>query len=153
MGAHQTNGKDIDFWLGGNTIFGVSIFVANMILATHSKTFDWRYIFLLILGPISYFLFYWVGNIILINEIWHLFSNNFSMPGWSMAHGHGRMPWRRDHRAPTFFDFTCEPFTLSTGCRLDKVCLHLTAVFGRRGRCRTLLGLWSFGFWRRGASI
>jgi len=79
MGAHQTNGKDIDFWLGGNTIFGVCIFVANMILATHSKTFDWRYIFLLILGPISYFLFYWVGNVILINEIWHLFSNNFSI--------------------------------------------------------------------------
>merc|ERR1719465_390500 len=79
LGAHQTTGKDIDFWLGGNTVYGVCIFVANMILAQHSKTFEWRYIFLLILGPIAYFLFYWIANVVLVNEVWHLFRNNFSI--------------------------------------------------------------------------
>jgi hypothetical protein len=79
LGAHQTTGKDIDFWLCGMTCFGVYIFVANMILATHSKTFGWLYIFLLILGPISYFLFYWIANMVLLGEIKHLFRNNFTI--------------------------------------------------------------------------
>lgn len=79
VGAHQTDGKDIDFWIGGMTIFGVSIFVANLVLAQHSTTFEWRYIILLFLGPIAYFLFYWIVNKILPGEIDHLFANNFSI--------------------------------------------------------------------------
>lgn len=69
LGAHQTTGKDIDFWLGGMTVYGVSIFVANMILAQHSKTFEWRYILLLCLGPVLFFVFYWIGNMVLVGEI------------------------------------------------------------------------------------
>jgi len=79
LGAHQTTGKDIDFWLGGMTIFGVAIFVSNMILAQHSTTFEWRYIVLLIFGPICYFFLYWIASKILPGEISHLFINNFSI--------------------------------------------------------------------------
>jgi hypothetical protein len=79
LGAHQTTGKDIDFWLGGFTIYMVCVFVANLILAQHSMTFEWRYIFLLVLGPLSLFFFYWIGNILLVSEISYIFANNLTI--------------------------------------------------------------------------
>lgn len=61
------------------TVFGVSIFIANLVLALHSKTFEWRYIILLMLGPIGFFLFYWIANFVLVGEIQYLFVPNFSI--------------------------------------------------------------------------
>lgn len=40
------------------TTFGACVFMANFILAIHAKTFEKIGIFLLLLGPISYFFFY-----------------------------------------------------------------------------------------------
>lgn len=79
LGAHQTTGKDIDMWLGGMTVYGVAIFVANLILAQHSMTFNLFYLFLLVLGPIAYFLFYKIVSSFLVGDIMHLFENNFSI--------------------------------------------------------------------------
>lgn len=79
LGAHQTTGKDIDFWLGGFTVFMVCVLVANLILAQHSKTFEWRYILLLLIGPFCFFLVYWILSFILVSEISYLFKNNLSI--------------------------------------------------------------------------
>lgn len=56
----QTDGKATGFWVGGMTVYGVSIFVANLFLFTNAKTYEKIGIFLLSLGPIAYFLFYWL---------------------------------------------------------------------------------------------
>lgn len=78
-GVHQNNGKDVGFWVGGMTCFGCAIFLANFVLALHSKTLGWPYLFLLFLGPLSYFVFYWLLNMIMLGEITNLFVNNFSI--------------------------------------------------------------------------
>lgn len=78
-GVHQSDGKDVGLWVGGMTCFGCAIFLANFILGLHSKTYEWKYIFLLFLGPLSYFVFYWLLNMIMLDEIKGLFGNNFSI--------------------------------------------------------------------------
>jgi hypothetical protein len=74
-GVNQGDGKDIGFWVGGMTCFGCAIFLANFVLGLHSKTYEWRYIILLFLGPIAYFLFYWILNMVMLNEIRYLLAN------------------------------------------------------------------------------
>lgn len=61
------------------TTFGCAIFLANFVLALHSKTYEWRYIILLLIGPLSYFVFYWILNLVQLNDITLLFANNFSI--------------------------------------------------------------------------
>jgi len=79
IGVTRNDGKDIGLWVGGMTVFGCSIFIANFVLGLHSKTYEWRYIVLLCLGPIAYFLFYWILNIIFVGDIAYLFGANFSI--------------------------------------------------------------------------
>lgn len=78
-GVNQSDGKDIGFWIGGMTCFGCAIFLANFVLGLHSKTYEWKYIILLFLGPLSYFVFYYLLNMIMLGEITKLFGNNFSI--------------------------------------------------------------------------
>merc|ERR1712185_767178 len=61
------------------TVYMTCVFVANIVIGQHSKTFEWRYNFLIILGPLSGMLFYWIASLVLTSEISHLFANNFSI--------------------------------------------------------------------------
>lgn len=57
-GVTQSDGKDIGFWVGGMTIYGICIFVANFELAIRFHMLSWIAVVMLMLGPIAYFLFY-----------------------------------------------------------------------------------------------
>ena len=61
------------------TTYGVCIFMANFILGIQAKTYESFGIFLLSLGPIAYFLFYWILNNIFIGDIASLFAPNFAI--------------------------------------------------------------------------
>ena len=75
----QNDGKEIGLFVAGMTVYGVCIFIANFILGCNAKTYEWRGIFLLFLGPISYFFFYWLLNLIFIGDIKSSFIPNFSI--------------------------------------------------------------------------
>lgn len=61
------------------TVYGVCIFTANLKLGCNMKTFDPRGVFLLLLGPLSYFVFYWLLSNIFVGDIGSLFQPNFSI--------------------------------------------------------------------------
>lgn len=79
LGVNQNDGRDIGFWVCGMTVYGCCIFLANFILALHSKTYDKIYGVALLLGPIAYFLFYWILNLVFIGDISCLFAANFGI--------------------------------------------------------------------------
>lgn len=79
VGVNQNDGRDIGLWVGGMTVYGCCIFLANLVLGLHSKTYEWRYFVLLSLGPIAYFLFYWILNMVFIGDIAYLFVPNYSI--------------------------------------------------------------------------
>lgn len=61
------------------TVYGVCIFVANEILLAKFKTHYWFGIFMLTWGPIAYFLFYWMLNLIFTGDIKALFKPNYTI--------------------------------------------------------------------------
>lgn len=79
LGVNQNDGRDIGFWICGMTVYGCCILLANFVLALHSKTYDIIYVVTLFLGPIAYFLFYWILNLVFIGDISYLFAANFGI--------------------------------------------------------------------------
>jgi hypothetical protein len=77
--THQSDGKDIGFWVSGMLVYGVCIFVANGVLAFKQYTHTWMGTFFYILCASSYFFFYWLFSVTFKNEIAHLFIPTFSM--------------------------------------------------------------------------
>lgn len=77
--THQSDGKDIGFWVGGMLTYGVCIFVANAVLAFKHFTHYWLGTFFFFMCSSSYFLFFWLFSISFRNEIDHLFMPTFSM--------------------------------------------------------------------------
>lgn len=75
----QSDGKEIGLWVGGMTVYGVCIFIANFILGLHSKTYEKFGIFLLFLGPFAYFFFYYVLNVVFKGDIGSLFFPNYNI--------------------------------------------------------------------------
>ena len=61
------------------TVYGVCIFTANLKLGCNAQTYNPIGVFLLILGPFSYFVFYWLLSCIFIGDIGSLFWPNFSI--------------------------------------------------------------------------
>lgn len=79
LGVSKADGKELGLWIGGMTTYGICIFMANALLGIHAKTYDPFGIFLLFLGPIAYFLFYWLTNIVFVGYTSCLFANNFNI--------------------------------------------------------------------------
>lgn len=78
-GTHQSDGKDIGFWVAGMLVYGVCIFVANSVLAFKHFTHYWIGTFFFVLCTSSYFFFFWLFSISFKNEIDHLFMPTFKM--------------------------------------------------------------------------
>lgn len=79
MATHQSDGKDIGFWVAGMAVYGVCIFVANSVLAFKHYTHYWVGTFFFFMCTMSYFLFFYLFSISFTNEIGHLFIPTFSM--------------------------------------------------------------------------
>lgn len=77
--THQSDGKDIGFWVGGMLTYGVCIFVANGVLAFKHFTHTVVGTFFFIICSASYFLFFYLFSISFKNEIAHLFLPTMSM--------------------------------------------------------------------------
>lgn len=77
--THQSDGKDIGFWVGGMLVYGVCIFVANTVLAFKHFTHYWIGTFFFFICTTSYFAFFWLFSISFKNEVDHLFMPTFSM--------------------------------------------------------------------------
>lgn len=77
--THQSDGKDIGFWVAGMVVYGVCIFVANSVLAFKHYTHYWIGTFFFVMCTSSYFLFFYLFSISFKNEIGHLFIPTFSM--------------------------------------------------------------------------
>jgi magnesium-transporting ATPase (P-type) len=77
--AHQSTGLDIGFWSSGMTVYGVCIFVANMVIAFKHHTHTYIGVFFLFLCSFSYFVFFWLFSFAFGNEIGNLFFPTFSM--------------------------------------------------------------------------
>ena len=77
--THQSDGKDIGFWVGGMLVYGVCIFVANTVLAFKHFTHYWIGAFFFFICTSSYFVFFWLFSISFKNEVDHLFMPTFSM--------------------------------------------------------------------------
>lgn len=77
--AHQSDGKDVGFWVAGMTVYGVCIFTANMVLAFKHFTHYWISFVLFILCCANYFLFFFLFSFAFKNEIGHLFDPTFRM--------------------------------------------------------------------------
>jgi len=77
--THQSDGKDIGFWVGGMLVYGICIFVANMVLAFKHFTHYWIGTFFFLLCICAYFVFFWLFSITFKNEVDHLFKPTFSM--------------------------------------------------------------------------
>ena len=77
--VNQNDGKAIGLWVGGLTVYGVCIFVANLKLGCNAQTYHWFGVFLLLLGPISYFVFYALLSTVFVGDIGSLFMPNFSI--------------------------------------------------------------------------
>lgn len=75
----QSDGKEIGLWVGGMTVYGVCIFVANFLLGLHAKTYEKFGVFLLFLGPFAYFFFYYILNVVFKGDIGSLFFPNYSI--------------------------------------------------------------------------
>ena len=78
-GTHQSDGKDIGFWVCGMLVYGICIFVANSVLAFKHFTHYWIGTFFFFLCTSSYFVFFWLFSVTFKNEIDHLFMPTFSM--------------------------------------------------------------------------
>lgn len=61
------------------TVYGVCIFVANMVIAFKHNTHNWVGVFFLFLCSLSYFVFFWIFSFAFGNEIGNLFFPTFSM--------------------------------------------------------------------------
>lgn len=77
--THQSDGRDIGFWVAGMLTYGVCIFVANSVLAFKHFTHYWLGTFFFFLCTSSYFLFFYLFSISFKNEIGHLFGPTFRM--------------------------------------------------------------------------
>lgn len=75
----QPDGTAIGFWVTGMAIFGVCVLVANFELAMRFNTHTWVGTFILLVGPISYFLLYFVLSLISKSAISHIFVPTFKM--------------------------------------------------------------------------
>lgn len=78
-GTHQSDGKDIGFWVAGMLVYGICIFVANTVLAYKHFTHYWIGTFFFVLCSSSYFVFFWLFSMSFKNEIGNLFQPTFSM--------------------------------------------------------------------------
>lgn len=79
MATHQSDGRDIGFWVAGMLVYGVCIFVANTVMAFKHYTHTWVGAFFLFLCSAAYFLFFWLFSKSFTNEIGHLFEPTFRM--------------------------------------------------------------------------
>lgn len=77
--THQSDGKDIGFWVCGMLVYGICIFVANSVLAFKHFTHYWIGTFFFVLCTSSYFFFFYLFSISFKNEVDHLFVPTFSM--------------------------------------------------------------------------
>lgn len=77
MNTNRGDGKDVGLWIGGMTVYGQCIIVANVILAARFHSHNWISITCLILGCLAYFISYAVFSAIMDNELDHLFAVNF----------------------------------------------------------------------------
>jgi magnesium-transporting ATPase (P-type) len=77
--THQSDGKDIGFWVAGMLVYGVCIFVANSVLAFKHYTHTWAGTFFFFMCTSAYFLFFWLFSASFTNEIGHLFEPTFRM--------------------------------------------------------------------------
>lgn len=66
-------------WVGGMTVYGVCIFVANVLLFVRFNNHTAIGSICFFIGVSSYFLFYVFTSAVMHNEIDHLFQNNFKM--------------------------------------------------------------------------
>lgn len=64
-------------WIGGMTVYGVCIFVANVLLAARFHNHNWISITCIILGCLAYILSYAFLSAVLNNEVDSLFAVNF----------------------------------------------------------------------------
>jgi len=78
-GTHQSDGKDIGFWVCGMLVYGICIFVANSVLAYKHFTHYWIGTFFFFLCTSSYFVFFWLFSMSFKNEIGNLFAPTFAM--------------------------------------------------------------------------
>lgn len=77
--THQSDGKDIGFWVCGMLVYGICIFTANLVLLFKHFTHYWIGIFFNFICTSAYFFFFWLFSELFTNEIGHLFMPTFSM--------------------------------------------------------------------------
>lgn len=58
--THQSDGKDIGFWVSGMAVYGSCVFVANMVVFTRMHEHNGYSIFFFILMILGYFSCYWL---------------------------------------------------------------------------------------------
>lgn len=77
--ARRGDATEIGLWIGGMTVYGVCIFVANVLLAVRFHNHNWISITTITLGMLAYFVFYSLLSAVFRNEVDRLFGVNFGI--------------------------------------------------------------------------
>jgi len=78
--TNRGDGKDVGLWIGGMTVYGQCIIVANVLLAARFHNHNWISVTCLVLGCLAYIVSYaFLSAVVQIPEVNSIFAVNFSI--------------------------------------------------------------------------